>query len=79
MISVSCGNTKIQGSKEEIFADISTIASYAYEHLAKKLSKDKAQEKILLAVERGFLISSEMDSQTAYEMQKLTKKINERG
>lgn len=78
MISVKYGDTKVQGSKEEIFADISSIASYAYEHLAKKLSKEQAQEKIMLAVERGFLISSEMDSQTAYEMQKLTKKINER-
>jgi hypothetical protein len=78
MISVKFGNTKVEGSKEEIFADISTIASYAYEHLAKQLSKEEAQEKIMLAVERGFLISCEMDSQTAYEMQKLTKKINER-
>ena len=43
-----------------------------------KLSKEQAQEKIMLAVERGFLISCEMDSQTAYEMQELTKKINER-
>ena len=78
MISVKYGDTKVQGSKEEIFADISSIASYAYEHLAKKLSKEQAQEKIMLAVERGFLISAEMDSQTAYEMQELTKKINER-
>ena len=78
MIRVKYGDTKVQGSKEEIFADISSIASYAYEHLAKKLSKEQAQEKIMLAVERGFLISAEMDSQTAYEMQELTKKINER-
>ena len=78
MISVKYGDTKVQGSKEEIFSDISSIASYAYEHLAKKLSKEQAQEKIMLAVERGFLISAEMDSQTAYEMQELTKKINER-
>ena len=78
MISVKYGNTKVEGSKEEIFADLSTIASYAYEHLAKKLSKEEAQEKIMLAVERGFLISCDMNAETAYEMQKLTKKINER-
>ena len=78
MISVKDSVATIEGSKDEVFADISTIASYAYEHLAKKLSKEKAQEKVLLAVERGFLISSEMDAETAYEMQELTKKINER-
>ena len=78
MITVKDSVATIEGTKEEVFADISTIASYAFEHLAKKLNKEKAQEKILLAVERGFLISCEMDSQTAYEMQKLTKKINER-
>ena len=78
MISVKDSVATIEGTKDEVFADISTIASYAYEHLAKKLSKEKAQEKILLAVERGFLISSEMDSQTAYEMKKLTNKIKER-
>jgi hypothetical protein len=76
MISVNLGETKIAGSKEEILVDISTIASYAFEYLAKKMTKEKAQEKVLLAIERGFLISSEMDAETAYEMQKLTKKIN---
>ena len=78
MISVKDSVATIEGTKDEVFADISTIASYAYEHLAKKLSKEKAQEKVLLAVERGFLISAEMDAETAYEMQELTKKINER-
>lgn len=78
MISVKYGDTKVQGSKEEIFSDISSIASFAYEYLAKKMTKEKAQEKVLLAVERGFLISAEMDAETAYEMQELTKKINER-
>ena len=76
MITVKYGDTKIEGNKEEIFADLSSIASYAYEHLAKKYSKEKAQEKIILAIERGFLISGEMNAETAYEMQKLTKKIN---
>ena len=78
MITVKYGDTKILGNKEEIFADLSSIASYAYENLAKKLSKEKAKEKILLAVERGFLISGEMNAETAYEMQKLTEKINGR-
>lgn len=76
MITVKYGETKIEGNKEEIFADLSSIASYAFEHLSKKLSKEKAKEKILLAVERGFLISGEMNAETAYEMQKLTEKIN---
>lgn len=76
MISVKYGKAKVEGSKEEIFADLSTIASYAFEHLAKKLSKEEAQEKIMLAVERGFLISSDMNAETAHEMQKLTNKIN---
>lgn len=78
MISVKNGDAKFEGNKEEIFADLSSIASYAFEHLAKKMSKEKAQEKILLAVERGFYISGEMNAETAYEMQKLSKKINGR-
>lgn len=78
MIKVKNGQVEASGTKEEIFADLSSIASYAYEHLAKKLDKEKAKEKILLAVERGFLISGEMNAETAYEMQKLTEKINGR-
>ena len=76
MISIKDSVATLEGNKEEIFADISTIASYAYEYLAKKLSKEEAQEKIMLAVERGFLISSDMNAETAHEMQKLTNKIN---
>ena len=78
MITVENGNAQFEGNKEELFADLSSIASYAFEHLAKKISKEKAQEKIMLAIERGFLISEEMNSKTAYEMQKLTQKINGR-
>lgn len=77
MITVKYGDTKILGNKEEIFADLSSIASYAYENLAKKLDKEKAKEKILLAIERGFLISEDMTQETAIEMQKLTKKLME--
>ena len=78
MITVKNGNAKFEGNKEEIFADLSSIASYAYEHLAKSTSKEKAKDKILLAVERGFLISGEMNAEIAYQMQKLTEKINGR-
>ena len=77
MITVNNGEVKVAGAKEELMADVSSIASFMYEYLAKNY-KDKAQEKILLAIERGFLISEEMTSKTAYEMQKLTEKINGR-
>lgn len=80
MINVENGLTLACGNREEIFADISSIASSVSEYLQSNLSlpKEKAREKILLAIERGFLISEKMDSKTAYEMQKLTKKINEK-
>ena len=76
MINVENGYATVQGDKEEIFADISSISSYAYEYLAKTMPKEKAQEKIMLAVKRGFLITGEMDAETAYKIQELTKKIN---
>ena len=41
MITVKYGDTKILGNKEEIFADLSSIASYAYENLAKKITNKK--------------------------------------
>lgn len=78
MITVKYGDTKIEGNKGEIFADLSSIANYAYKHLADKLGKEKAKEKIILAVERGFLISEDMTQETAIEMQKLSIKINGR-
>ena len=78
MITVKYGETKIEGNKEEIFADLSSIASYVFEHLSKKLSKEKAQEKIMLAVERGFLIDEKLDNEKVLEMQKLTEQINGR-
>lgn len=77
MITVNNGEVKVAGAKEELMADVSSIASFMFEYLSKNY-KDKAQEKILLAIERGFLISEEMTSKTAYEMQKLTEKINGR-
>jgi hypothetical protein len=76
MINVENGYATVKGDKEEIFADISSISSYAFEYLAKTMPKEKAQEKIMLAVKRGFLITGEMDAETAYKIQELTKKIN---
>ena len=76
MINVENGFAVVQGDKEEIFADISSIASYAFEYLAKTMPKEKAQEKVIQAVKRGFLITGEMDAETAYKIQELTKKIN---
>ena len=78
MIKVKNGLVEVEGTKEDIYADLSSIASYINLHLSNDLGKVKAQEKIILAVERGFLISKDMTQDTAYEMQKLTKKINER-
>ena len=78
MIKVKNGQVSVLGTNEELFADLSSIASYINEHLATNIGKTKAQEKILLAVERGFLISDKMDNETVLEMQKLTKKINGR-
>lgn len=78
MITVKNGQVEVLGTKEEIFADLSSIASYAVEHLTKHLSKEKAQEKIMLAVERGFLIDEKLDNEKVLEMQKLTEKINGR-
>ena len=78
MINVENGFATVKGDKEEIFADISSIASYAFEYLAKTMPKEKAQEKIILAVKRGFLITDVMDAEIAYKIQELTKKINGR-
>ncbi len=76
MINVENGYATVKGDKEEIFADISSIASYAFEYLSKTMPKEKAQEKIMQAVKRGFLITGEMDAEIAYRIQELTKKIN---
>jgi hypothetical protein len=78
MIKVKNGLVEVAGTKEDIFADLSSIASYINLHLADDLGKVRSQEKIILAVERGFLISKDMTQETAYEMQKLTEKINGR-
>jgi hypothetical protein len=78
MIKVKNGLVEVSGTKEDIFADLSSLASYINLHLSNDLGKVKAQEKIILAVERGFLISKDMTQETAYEMQKLTEKINGR-
>ena len=78
MIKVENGLVEVSGTKEDIFADLSSLASYINLHLSNDLGKVKAQEKIILAVERGFLISKDMTQETAYEMQKLTEKINGR-
>lgn len=76
MIKVKNGLVEASGTKEDIFADLSSIASHISLHFGDDLGKVKAQEKIALAVERGFLISRDMTRETAYEMQKLTEKIN---
>lgn len=77
MIVVNNGDVKVAGAKEELLADVSSIASFMNDYLTKNY-KDNAKEKISLAIERGFLINEKMDAQTAYEMQQLTKKIEER-
>ena len=78
MIKAENGLVTVLGTDDDLFNDLSSIASYINEHLANDIGKRKAQEKILLAVERGFLISDKMTQETAIEMQKITKKINER-
>lgn len=72
MITVSNGLVEVLGTKEDLLSDLSSIASHLKEHLGK------TEEQIVLAVERGFLISGKMTQETAMEMQKLTKKINGR-
>lgn len=78
MIKVKNGLVEASGTKEDIYADLSSIASHINLHLSNDLGKIIAQEKIILAVERGLLISKDMSQETAYEMQKLTEKINGR-
>lgn len=77
MITINNGDVRASGGREELLADISSVASFMCEYLQKKYS-EKAQEKVLLAIERGFLIGKEMNAKTAYEMQKLTQRINGR-
>ena len=77
MIKVNNGLVEVSGSNEDLLSDLSSIASCLKEHLASN-SKVKTEEKIVLAVERGFLISGDMTQEIAIEMQKLTKKINGR-
>ena len=78
MIKIDTGITRIEGNQEEIMADLSTAISGIKETLSRKLgvNENVAEEKILLAVERGFLINKEMDSSTAYEIRKISEKIN---
>ena len=72
MIKVNNGLVEVLGTKEDLLSDLSSIASYLKEHLGK------SEEQIVLAVERGFLITGKMTQETAIEMQKLSKKINGR-
>lgn len=78
MIKVDVGIVKIEGTQKEILSDLSTIASNINEYLSKEIGRVKAEEKILLAMERGFLINEKMDAEIAYEIQKITKKIEEK-
>lgn len=78
MIKVKNGQVDVTGTNEELFNDLSSICGYIRDCLRDYLNEDTAQEKIILAVERGFLISKDMTQETAYEMQKLTEKINGR-
>ena len=75
MITVKNGLVDVKGTNEELFNDLSSVCGYLRDCLRTYLNEDKAQEKIMLAVERGFLISGDMTQETAYEMQQLTRKI----
>lgn len=75
MITVKNGLVDVKGANEELFNDLSSVCGYLRDCLRDYLNEETAQEKILLAVERGFLISKNMNKETAYEMQQLTRKI----
>ena len=77
MIKVEFGNVESRGCNKELYADLSSISSYVFEYLRKtNLDKKKAKEKILLSVERGFLINEKLDTGTIDKMNELTEAIN---
>lgn len=77
MIKVEFGNVESRGCNKELYADLSSISSYVFEYLKKtNLDRARAKEKILLSIERGFLINEKLDSVTIDKMNKLTEKIN---
>lgn len=78
MITINTGITKIEGSQKDIMADLSTAVSELKEVLMKMMgiNENTAEDKILLAVERGFLLTKKMDSTIAYEVHKLSETIN---
>ena len=78
MIKVDNGLVTVKGNNEEIMNDLSSVCGYLRDCLRKDFNEDISQEKIMLAVERGFLISENMTHKTALDMQKLTKRINGR-
>ena len=75
MIKTVNGLVEVSGTNDVLFNDLSSICGYLRDCLRDYLNEETAQEKILLAVERGFLISKDMDVDTIKAMQKLTKKI----
>ena len=77
MIKVKNGLVDAKGTYEELLNDLSSISGCIRDILKPYRNEEKAQEKIMLAIERGFLISEDMTQETAIEMQKLTKKLME--
>lgn len=78
MINVKNGLVDVKGTYEELLNDLSSVSGCLRDLLKSYRNEEQAQEKIMLAVERGFLIDEKLDNEKVLEMQKLTEKINGR-
>lgn len=71
MIKTKRGDIEISGITSEILADISLIVKAVNKNLVTVLGKEKARERIMKAVERGFYT----DEERHLELQEAIEKV----
>lgn len=76
MIKTKRGEIKISGITSEILADISLIVKAVNKNLVAVLGKEKARERIMKAVERGFYTDEERHSELQEVIEKAIGKCD---
>lgn len=76
MIKTKRGVIEVSGITSEILADISFIVKSVNKNLVAVLGKEKAHERIMKAVERGFYTDEEVHSELQEAIEKVIGKCD---
>lgn len=77
MIKCKKGNIKVQGSTEEVEADLTCVLISVRESLEKKLGKEQAAEEVRECIRLSFLSAEEVEREMLKEREKLMHEIKE--